>query len=71
MANPKRVDSFAERKKIKGQRAKIGKHYICGCGGDRWLLLDNGDCVCDSCMCAQARIIVSELAPVANRGVKP
>jgi hypothetical protein len=42
VANPKRVDSFAERKKIKGKRAKIGKHYICGCGGDRWLLLDNG-----------------------------
>lgn len=37
MANPKRVDSFAERQKIKGVKAKIGRRYICGCGGDRWL----------------------------------
>lgn len=65
--NPKRVDTFAERQKIKGQTAKIGEHYICGCGNFYWLLLKNGDCVCNSCLRAQARIIVNELAPVTNR----
>ena len=68
--NPKRVDTFAERQKIKGQRAKIGDHYFCGCGNDRWLLLTNGDCVCDACMRAQSRIIVNELAPVPSAPIK-
>lgn len=63
----KRIDNFADRQKIKGERATIGRRYICGCGNDRWLLLTNGDCVCDSCMCAQARIMVNELAPVTAR----
>lgn len=66
MANPKRVDKFEDRQKIKGEKAKMGRRYICGCGNDRWILLVNGDCVCDNCMCAQARIMVNELAPVAS-----
>ena len=67
MSNPKRVDNFADRQKIKGVKSKMGRRYICGCGGDRWILLTNGDCVCDTCMRAQARIIVNELAPVTSR----
>jgi hypothetical protein len=66
MSDPKRVDTFAERQKIKGQRSKIGRHYICGCGGELWILAINGDCICSTCLCAQARIIVNELAPVTS-----
>lgn len=66
MSNPKRVDTFAERQKIKGQRAKIGSYYICGCGSEVWILATNGDCICARCLRAQARIIVNELAPVAS-----
>lgn len=69
MTNPKRIDSFADRQKITGERATIGQLYVCGCGNDRWLLLTNGDCVCDSCRRAQARIIVNELAAVDGRDV--
>lgn len=60
----KRIDTFAERKKIKGQSGAIGPLYTCGCGCDTWLLCKNGDCVCSQCLNAQARIIVNELAPV-------
>lgn len=67
MANPRRIDTFEERKRIKGQRFKIGQHYVCGCGGDLWILCKNGDCVCACCRRAQARIIVNELAPVTRR----
>lgn len=68
MSNPKRVDNFAERQKIKDETAEIGQHYICGCGGVHWFLLKNGDCVCSLCLRAQARIIVNELAPVKKLG---
>lgn len=64
MKNPKRVETFAERQKIKGETAEIGEHYVCGCGNFLWILLKNGDCVCGQCLRAQARIIVNELAPV-------
>lgn len=67
IANPPRVDGFEERKKIKGQRAPIGQRYTCGCGNDRWLLLTNGDCVCDSCMRAQVRIMVNAIAPIRSQ----
>ena len=66
-SNPKRVDSFSDRQKIRGQQGTIWRRYVCGCGNDRWLLVTNGDCVCDSCLRAQARIIVTELAPVGEK----
>ena len=64
--NNRRVDSFDERIKIKGQSAEIGQVYICGCGGYLWILARNGDCICNDCRRAQARIIVNELAPVKD-----
>lgn len=66
MKQPKRIESFAERQKVKGQEAKIGNHYVCGCGGELWILATNGDCICSTCLRAQARIIVNELAPVGT-----
>lgn len=64
MANPPRVDKFEDRQKIKGEINTIGERYICGCGNDRWLLLTNGDCVCDRCLRAQVRIMVNAIAPI-------
>jgi hypothetical protein len=66
MSNPKRVDKFEDRQKIKGEKATIGQHYVCGCGSAHWILLTNGDCVCPLCLRAQSRIMVTELAPVAG-----
>jgi sulfur transfer protein SufE len=67
MRNPKRVESFEEREKIKDQRFEIGDHYVCGCGSHLWILATNGDCICAKCLRSQARIIVNELAPVTKR----
>jgi hypothetical protein len=66
MGNPKRVGTFEERQEIKGQKSKIGDHYVCGCGCEYWILATNGDCICASCLRAQSRIIVNELAPVTR-----
>lgn len=68
MSNPRRVETFEERQKIKGERCEIGPHYVCGCGGALWILAQNGDCICAECLRAQARIIVKELAPVPAQG---
>jgi hypothetical protein len=65
MKNPKRVETFAERQKIRGETAQIGRHYVCGCGNNTWILLTNGDCVCSACLRAQVRIMVNEIAPVS------
>jgi hypothetical protein len=66
----KRVESFAERLATKNETVDLIKagYYVCGCGGELWILTKSGDCVCASCMRAQARIIVSELAPVKQQG---
>jgi hypothetical protein len=64
----KRINTFEERMKVKGeeQTATEAQMYRCGCGSHLWFLLNNGDCVCAQCQRAQARIIVSELAPVSS-----
>jgi hypothetical protein len=67
MSNPRRVETLEERQKIKGQRAEIGDHYVCGCGGALWILATNGDCICAECLRSQVRIIVNELVPVTRR----
>jgi len=33
--------------------------WVCGCGGETWVLLADGRCVCDTCRCASAMIRVS------------
>lgn len=65
----KRIEGFAERLAIKNQTVDLIKtgYYVCGCGGELWILTKSGDCVCASCMRAQARIMVNELAPVTRR----
>jgi hypothetical protein len=66
----KRIDTFEERQRIRGQKQKATPeqlYYTCGCGSQLWFLLRNGDCVCANCKQAQARIIVNELAPVKHK----
>ena len=61
----KRITSFEERKKIRGEKV-TSPHYVCGCGNFLWILTQSGDCVCGQCMRAQVRITVTELAPVKS-----
>ena len=65
----RRIEGFAERLAIKNETYDLIKtgYYVCGCGGELWILTKAGDCVCAACMCAQARIMVNELAPVKRR----
>lgn len=60
-------DSFEERVKNPPRQEQMAPHYVCGCGGELWILCNNGDCICADCRCAQARIIVNELAPVTKQ----
>jgi len=65
----KRINTFEERQRIRGQEQSVtpAQLYTCGCGSQLWFLLRNGDCVCAGCKQAQARIIVNELAPVKSK----
>lgn len=60
---------FQRRKATTNEQVSVPPDgfYVCGCGSCLWILVKNGDCVCSACNRAQARIKVSELAPVDTR----